>query len=181
MNSLKLFDYDVEVQPILEVLVGKTIEQALTEVLEEEEIASLREQQRKFLELRAAEKAEQQRLEEQDRRLREEKVLIIGIIRQTHATVFFFFFTLSKLILIFFTSRRIDELGSTKRPLKYRRKPRSVWPLPCFLLATSPSFCQRFSRVLKYLASYLMKSKRVIFSRLKFSFQLKPIVFKNCF
>ncbi|XP_016837407.1 radial spoke head protein 3 homolog A isoform X1 [Nasonia vitripennis] len=68
-----LFDYDTEVQPILEVLVGKTIEQALIEVLEEEEIATLREQQRKFLELRAAEKAEQQRLEEQDRRLREEK------------------------------------------------------------------------------------------------------------
>ncbi|XP_033209519.1 radial spoke head protein 3 homolog B isoform X2 [Belonocnema kinseyi] len=68
-----LFDYDVEVQPILEILVGKTIEQALIEVLEEEEIAALREQQRRFLELRAAEKAEQQRLEEQERRLREEK------------------------------------------------------------------------------------------------------------
>lgn len=70
----QLFDYDVEVQPILEVLVGKTIEQALIEVLEEEELAALREQQRRFLELRAAEKVEQQRLEQQDRRLREEKV-----------------------------------------------------------------------------------------------------------
>lgn len=61
-------------QPILETLVGKTIEQALMEVLEEEEIAALKEQQRKFLELRAAEKAETRRLEEQERRLREEKV-----------------------------------------------------------------------------------------------------------
>lgn len=61
-------------QPILEVLVGKTIEQALMEVLEEEEIAALKEQQRKFLELRAMEKAETRRLEEQERRLREEKV-----------------------------------------------------------------------------------------------------------
>ncbi|XP_015117126.1 radial spoke head protein 3 homolog [Diachasma alloeum] len=68
-----LFDYDSEVQPILEVLVGKTIEQALIEVLEEEEQTALREQQRRFLELRAAEKAEQQRLEEEERRLREEK------------------------------------------------------------------------------------------------------------
>ncbi|XP_046436096.1 radial spoke head protein 3 homolog isoform X2 [Neodiprion fabricii] len=68
-----LFDYDVEVQPIIEVLVGKTIEQSLIEVLEEEEVATLREQQRKFLELREAEKAEAQRLEEQERRLREEK------------------------------------------------------------------------------------------------------------
>ncbi|KAG7199091.1 hypothetical protein KM043_017986 [Ampulex compressa] len=69
----ELFDYDTEVQPILEVLVGKTIEQALIEVLEEEEIATLKEQQRKFLELRAAEKMEQRRLEEQERRIREEK------------------------------------------------------------------------------------------------------------
>lgn len=70
----QLFDYDIEVQPILEVLVGKTIEQSLIEVLEEEEIAALKEQQRRFLELRAAEKAEEQRLAEQERRLREEKV-----------------------------------------------------------------------------------------------------------
>ncbi|XP_058801518.1 radial spoke head protein 3 homolog B isoform X2 [Phymastichus coffea] len=68
-----LFDYDVEVQPILEVLVGKTIEQALIEVLEEEEMALLREQQKKFLDLRVSDKAEEERLEEQDRRLRDEK------------------------------------------------------------------------------------------------------------
>lgn len=71
---LQLFDFDVEVQPILEVLVGKTIEQALIEVLEEEELAALREQQRKYIEIRASELAETQRLEEQERRLRSEKV-----------------------------------------------------------------------------------------------------------
>ncbi|XP_012538107.1 radial spoke head protein 3 homolog isoform X2 [Monomorium pharaonis] len=70
----ELFDYDTEVQPILEVLVGKTIEQALIEVLEEEEIAALKEQQRRFLELRNAEKAEEQRLAEEERRRREDKV-----------------------------------------------------------------------------------------------------------
>ncbi|XP_025991863.1 radial spoke head protein 3 homolog isoform X2 [Solenopsis invicta] len=69
----ELFDYDTEVQPILEVLVGKTIEQALIEVLEEEEIAALKEQQRRFLELRMAEQAEEQRLAEEERRRREEK------------------------------------------------------------------------------------------------------------
>ncbi|KAJ8985578.1 hypothetical protein NQ317_011542 [Molorchus minor] len=68
-----LFDFDMEVQPILEVLVGKTIEQALIEVLEEEELAALREQQRRFLELRAAETAEALRLEERERRLVKEK------------------------------------------------------------------------------------------------------------
>ncbi|XP_031345318.1 radial spoke head protein 3 homolog isoform X2 [Photinus pyralis] len=68
-----LFDFDMEVQPILEVLVGKTIEQALIEVLEEEELAALREQQRRFLEIRAAETAEAQRLQERERRLQAEK------------------------------------------------------------------------------------------------------------
>lgn len=58
----------MEVQPILEVLVGKTIEQALIEVLEEEELAALREQQRRFLEIRAAELSEAQRLEELEHR-----------------------------------------------------------------------------------------------------------------
>ncbi|CAL1546916.1 unnamed protein product [Lymnaea stagnalis] len=68
-----LFDFDVEVKPILEVLVGKTVEQALLEVMEEEELANLRQQQRSFEELRNAELVEQQRLEEQERRHREEK------------------------------------------------------------------------------------------------------------
>lgn len=63
----------MEVQPILEVLVGKTVEQALIEVLEEEELAALREQQRRFLETRAVETAEAQRLEERERRLQAEK------------------------------------------------------------------------------------------------------------
>ncbi len=69
-----MFDFNTEVKPILEVLVGKTIEQSLIEVMEEEELAALRKQQREYEELRNAEKVEQQRLEEQERRLREEKV-----------------------------------------------------------------------------------------------------------
>lgn len=63
----------MEVQPILEVLVGKTIEQALIEVLEEEELAALREQQRRLLEIRAAELAETQRLAERELRMKKEK------------------------------------------------------------------------------------------------------------
>lgn len=58
----------------MEVLVGKTIEQSLLEVMEEEELACLRTQQRVFQELRNNELAEVQRLEEQERRRREEKV-----------------------------------------------------------------------------------------------------------
>ena len=71
---VQLFDFSVEVTPILEVLVGKTMEQALMEVMEEEELADLREHQRIFEELRNAELAEYQRLEEQERRHRQEKV-----------------------------------------------------------------------------------------------------------
>ncbi|XP_076872826.1 radial spoke head protein 3 homolog isoform X2 [Brachyhypopomus gauderio] len=69
----ELFHFDVEVQPVLEVLVGKTVEQALLEVMEEEELACLRAQQHAFQELRNAELVEVQRLEEQERRRREEK------------------------------------------------------------------------------------------------------------
>ena len=71
---IQLFDFDAEIRPVLEVLVGKTLEQSLLEVLSEEELADLRQQQRMFEELRNAEMAEQQRLQEQDRRLVEEKV-----------------------------------------------------------------------------------------------------------
>lgn len=54
--------------------MGKTVEQSLLEVMEEEELANLRAQQRAFEELRNAELVEQQRLEEQERRHKEEKV-----------------------------------------------------------------------------------------------------------
>lgn len=70
----ELFDFNVEVLPVLEVLVGKTMEQALLEVMEEEELSNLREQQRAHEELRNSDLMEQQRLEEQERRHREEKL-----------------------------------------------------------------------------------------------------------
>lgn len=69
----QLFDFDLEAKPIVETLVGKTVEQALLEVAEEEELATIRDQQRRFEELRNAELIEIQRLEEQERRLRAEK------------------------------------------------------------------------------------------------------------
>ena len=56
------------------MLVGKTVEQSLLEVMEEEELETLREHQRRFEERRQAELAEQQRLAERERRHVEEKV-----------------------------------------------------------------------------------------------------------
>ena len=56
------------------MLVGKTVEQSLLEVMEEEELSMLRSSQRSYLEERHAELVEQQRLEEKERLLRQEKV-----------------------------------------------------------------------------------------------------------
>lgn len=41
----ELFDFDVEVQPLLDIIAGKTLEQAIFEVLEEKELAALKAQQ----------------------------------------------------------------------------------------------------------------------------------------
>lgn len=68
-----LFNFDLEVRPILEVLVGKTIEQALMEVMEEEELQRLRDHQQEYEELHHAEMVETQRMEEQAARRRAEK------------------------------------------------------------------------------------------------------------
>eukprot|EP00940_MAST-03C_sp_MAST-3C-sp2_P001333 g1333.t1 len=68
-----LFHFEVEVAPILEVLVGKTLEQSMDEVLEEEELANIRAQRAKFEQLRNVELAEVQRLEAEMRRRVEEK------------------------------------------------------------------------------------------------------------
>ena len=68
-----LFDFDLEVEPILEVLVGKTLEQGLMEVLEEEELENIRKHQEEFEQIRNAELAEVQRLEEEVKRKDAEK------------------------------------------------------------------------------------------------------------
>jgi hypothetical protein len=68
-----LFDFDLEVEPIIEVITGKTLEQALMEVLEEEELANLRHHQDEFDRIRNAELAETQRMEAAEKRRYEEK------------------------------------------------------------------------------------------------------------
>lgn len=79
-----LFDFDIEVEPILEVLVGKTLEQAMDEVLEEEELKNIREHKARFQQQRNVELAELQRLEaetkrraaEKERRVKQEKARV---------------------------------------------------------------------------------------------------------
>lgn len=69
-----LFDFDTEVQPILEVMVGRTLEQAMLEVMHEEELADLKEQQQRLLARKEKEEAEIRRLELEEKRLLEERV-----------------------------------------------------------------------------------------------------------
>lgn len=59
-----LFDFENEVEPILQVLVGKSIEHARIEVIEEYEAHELAKHKKKFFQLKEAELMETQRLEE---------------------------------------------------------------------------------------------------------------------
>lgn len=68
----------MEVQPILEKLIGKSVQQGLLEVMHEEELSELREQQQRFLAIRDAEVSELRRLVEQENRLQAEKVINIS-------------------------------------------------------------------------------------------------------
>lgn len=68
-----LIDFDVEVEPIVETLVNVAVEQAVLEVLHEEQVAEMRKQQQVFLALREAELAEVRRLEADELRLQTEK------------------------------------------------------------------------------------------------------------
>lgn len=68
-----LFDFDFEVEPILEVLVGKVLEQGLTEVMEEEELKAMRAHQEHFEQIRNAELIATQRMEEAEKRKLAEK------------------------------------------------------------------------------------------------------------
>lgn len=69
----ELFNFEFEVEPILEVLVGKTIHMSMLEVLQEEELESIQQQQAEFETIRDIEKAEVQRLEAEIRRKAAEK------------------------------------------------------------------------------------------------------------
>uniref|UniRef100_A0A7S3Z9G6 Radial spoke protein 3 n=1 Tax=Lotharella globosa TaxID=91324 RepID=A0A7S3Z9G6_9EUKA len=68
-----LFDFDLEVEPILEVLIGKSLDHALTEVLEEEEMKELAAHKQDFEQKRNTMLAEVQRIEAEEKRRIEEK------------------------------------------------------------------------------------------------------------
>jgi len=59
----ELFHFDIEVGPILSVLVGKTLELSRMEVIEEEELREMREQQDHYNRMLGAENSDIQRME----------------------------------------------------------------------------------------------------------------------
>lgn len=73
IDSGDLFDFDLEVEPLLEVLVGKTIHVSMLELMQEEELEAIRRQQVEFETIRNIELAEVQRLEAEARRKTQEK------------------------------------------------------------------------------------------------------------
>ncbi len=73
----ELFHFDEEVEPILNVLLSKVLEQSRMEVLEEEEIKEMKRKQREFEELRNRELTEVQKLEDKEARELAEKVMNI--------------------------------------------------------------------------------------------------------
>lgn len=70
----ELFDFDAEVEPLLEMMVGRTVEQSLLEVLNEEEFSDLRKQQQEFLTIREAEIADLKRLQNKEFTPKDDKV-----------------------------------------------------------------------------------------------------------
>ena len=68
-----LFNFDLEVEPLLEVLVGKNMHTAMLELMQEEELAAIRMQQEEFEGIRNIELAEVQRLEAEMKRRAGEK------------------------------------------------------------------------------------------------------------
>jgi len=69
----ELFDFELAVEPTLEVIVGKAMEQAVMEVREEEEIRMWKEQRDRLQQERNQIMAEAQRMEAHSRRHHEEK------------------------------------------------------------------------------------------------------------
>lgn len=73
IEGQELFDFDVEVESILAVLVGKALDQAEIEVNEEQELAALTKQRATFAAERARVIAETMRLEAENTRRMEER------------------------------------------------------------------------------------------------------------
>ena len=71
-DDAELFNFDMEVEPMLNVLITRTLEQAQMSVHEEEELRVIDAQRKYYSEIRNAELIEAQRLEAAELRRRQE-------------------------------------------------------------------------------------------------------------
>ena len=71
-GKLLIFDFDKEIEPMLNVLCMRTLEQAQMEVLVEEELRIMKHQAKEYEEVRNAELIEAQRFEAAEQRVKEE-------------------------------------------------------------------------------------------------------------
>lgn len=69
----ELFDFDLEVNNILEVLINKTLNISMLELMQEEELENIKRQQKEFETIRNVELVEVQRLENEEKRKINEK------------------------------------------------------------------------------------------------------------
>jgi len=103
----ELFNFDEEVEPILNCLISKLLEQSRMEVLEEEEIKDMKIKQRYFEEIRNRELMEVERLEDAEKRRFDEnvKLFIFHFLKNFHI------FTLNLL------NQKVKKAKPTKRKI----------------------------------------------------------------
>ncbi|CAK83665.1 unnamed protein product, partial (macronuclear) [Paramecium tetraurelia] len=70
----ELFNFEYEAEPILQVLVRKTLDLSRMEVLQEEELREMKEKQEHYQKLKQMEMAEQDRLEKKEQQLYNENI-----------------------------------------------------------------------------------------------------------
>jgi len=73
VGTKDIFDFESEARPVLQVLVGKALDQAQVEVIEEWEYAQLMKHKAQYKQLRESELVETQRMEAANTRKNEEQ------------------------------------------------------------------------------------------------------------
>ncbi|CAD8139437.1 unnamed protein product [Paramecium pentaurelia] len=121
-----LFDFDQEVEPILQVLMNKILEQSRMEVLEEEEIKLMKLQQKQHEKQKTSVLSEMQRLEAVQQRLDQEEArrklqyeTFLKIQKQSHQKIICR--TLSKSLISPLkqnTFKKLQDLGVYRDPLE---------------------------------------------------------------
>lgn len=159
-----LFDFNYEVEPLLEVLCGRTLDQSRVEVLEEEELRTMREKQteldqikaRELEEVRAIESREKKLMEENEKRKKEFRGIKIKAI-ESHKLV------VSRILAKEYTRKlqtqgleRLNELGFFKDKSRIELDERM---LEFFAEAIGQS-CLTFDEIVKGLAGYVEISER---------------------